>query len=190
MILTLLTPRPEARAQKSADVPEDELKAAMLYNFDMYVTWPAAAWANANSPYTNCVLGDDSFAQTLTDVVVSPKKVGDVVTSRKIGTRKLAVRKLKWSRDAKDYKECTLLYIASSEAAHGDEVIQMLRGMPTLTVADFPEFTKHGGMINFFLEDSKLRFEVNVESARQSDLTIGSQILSRAKIVPTGFGWR
>src|SRR6516164_11122226 len=89
LTLTLLSPRPEARAQKSADMPDEELKAAMLYNFDMYVTWPAAAWADANSPYTNCVLGDDSFAQTLTDVVVSPKKVGDVVTSRKIGTRKL-----------------------------------------------------------------------------------------------------
>jgi len=100
------------------------------------------------------------------------------------------VKKVKWSKDPRDFKDCTLLYIASSEAAHGDEVIQLLKGAPTLTVADFPDFTKHGGMINFFLEDSKVRFEVNSEAARQSDLAISSQILSRAKIITTGLGWR
>ena len=180
MILTLLTPRPEARAQKGAETSEDVVKAGLLYQFAVYVTWPASAWANADSPLTFCVLGDDSFAQTLNDVV-SPKK---------IGTRKLAVRKVKWSRDAKDFKECSLFFISSSDANHGDEVIQMLKGAPVLTVAEFPDFTKHGGIMNVFLEDSKFRFEVNADAAKQSDLAISSQILSRAKIVPTGMGWR
>jgi hypothetical protein len=128
------------------------------------------------------VLGDDSFAQRLTN---------DGVPTKKIGARKLAVKKMKWTKDPKDFKDCTLLYIASAEAAHGDEVIQMLKGTPILTVADFPDFTRHGGMMSFFLaEDSKVGFEVNVEAAKKSDLAISSQILSRAKIVPTGLGWR
>jgi hypothetical protein len=181
IILTLLAPGPGgARAQKQADTSEDLVKAGFLYNFAIYVTWPVSAWANADSPITNCVLGDDSFAQTL----------ADAVTSKKISARRLAVKKLKWSKDPKEFKDCTLLYIASSEAAHGDEVIQMLKGAPILTVADFPDFTKHGGMINFFLEDSKVRFEVNADAAKQSDLAISSQILIRAKIVPTGLSWR
>ena len=180
MMLTLLTPRSEVRAQKSADTSEDFVKAGLYYNFAIYVTWPASAFSSADAPITYCVMGDDSFAQRLTEAV----------TSKKIGTRKLAVKKLKWTKEAKDYKDCTLLYIASSEAAHGDDVIQILKGAPILTVADFPDFTKHGGMINFFIEDSKVRFEVNAEAAKQSDLAISSQVLIRAKIVPTGLGWR
>jgi hypothetical protein len=180
MILALMTPRSEVHAQKSTDTSEDFVKAGMFYNFAMYVTWPASVWSSADTPITYCVLGDDSFAQRLTDSV----------TSKKIGTRKLAVKKLKLTRDAKDFKDCTLLYIASSEAAHGDEVIQMLKGAPILTVADFPDFTKHGGIMNFFIEDSKVRFEVNAEAAKQSDLAISSLMLSKAKIVPTGLGWR
>jgi len=180
IILTLLAPGPGARAQKPADTSEDLVKAGLLYNFAIYVTWPNSAWANTDSPIMNCVMGDDSLAQTLNGVV-APKK---------INARNLVVKKVKWSKDPRDFKDCTLLYIASSEAAHGDEVIQLLKGAPTLTVADFPDFTKHGGMINFFLEDSKVRFEVNSEAARQSDLAISSQILSRAKIITTGLGWR
>jgi uncharacterized protein DUF4154 len=181
MMLTLLTPRSEVRAQKSADTSEDFVKAGLYYNFAIYVTWPASAFSSADAPITYCVLGDESFAQRLST---------DWVTTKKIGTRKLAVKKMKWSRDLRDFKDCTLLYISSSESAHGDDVIQMLKGAPILTVADFPDFTKHGGMINFFIEDSKVRFEVNAEAARQSDLAISSQVLIRAKIVPTGLGWR
>jgi hypothetical protein len=180
MILTLLTPGPGARAQKPADTSEDLVKAGLLYNFAIYVTWPNSAWSSADSPIMNCVMGDDSFAATLSGVV-APKK---------INSRNLAVRKVRWSKDVKDFKDCTLLYIASSEAAHGDDVIQMLKGAPILTVADFPDFTKHGGLINFFLEDSRVRFEVNTEAAKQSDLAISSQMLIRAKIVPTALGWR
>jgi hypothetical protein len=180
IILTLLAPGPGAHAQKPAETSEDVVKAGLLYNFAIYVTWPTSAWASPDSPITNCVMGDDSFAQTL----------ADVVTPKKIGMRKLAVKKMKWSKDPKEYRDCTLLYVASSEAAHGDEVIQMMKGAPILTVADFPDFTKHGGIMNFFLEDSKVRFEVNSEAAKQSDLAISSQILIRAKIVPTGLGWR
>jgi hypothetical protein len=179
IILTLLAPGPGARAQKPAETSEDFVKAGLFYTFASYVTWPPSAFANADTPITYCVLGDDSVAQRLGDV-----------SSKKISSRKLALKKLKWSRDTKDYKDCTLLYIASSEAPHGDELIQMLKGSPILTVADFPDFTKHGGMMSFFLEDSKVRFEVNSEAAKQSDLAISSQILSRAKIVPTGLGWR
>ena len=180
MMLTLLTLGPEVRAQKSADTSEDFVKAGMFYYFAMYVTWPTTAFSSAEAPITYCVLGDDSFAQKLTDTV----------TSKKIGLRKLAVKKMKWSREAKDYKECALLYVGSTEASHGDDVIQMLKGAPILTVADFPDFTKHAGIMNFVIEDSKVRFEVNVEAAKQSDLAISSQMLSKAKIVPTGLGWR
>jgi hypothetical protein len=165
-------------------VSEDAAKAICLYNFAVFVDWPATAFASADSPFVIGVLGDDTFAGDL-DKAFNDKKPQ--------GGRKLVVRKLKWSKDlkdSKDFKDCHLLYIAATEAAHGDEIIQMRKGTPTLTVADFPDFAKHGGIINLILEDSKLHFEVNVEAAKQSDLNISSRVLKLAKIVQTGSSWR
>jgi len=100
------------------------------------------------------------------------------------------VTKLKWSKDPKDFKDCTMLYVALPEAAHGDELIRMLKGSSTLTIADFTGFARHGGVINMFLDDSKVRFEVNVDAAKESSLNFSSQLLSVAKIVHTDPGWR
>jgi len=41
-----------------------------------------------------------------------------------------------------------------------------------------------GGIINLILEDNKVRFEVNVDAAKQADLNISSRLLALAKIVP------
>ena len=179
MIAALILGR-DACAQKSADSPEYLIKAGFIYNFAMYVEWPAAVWASADSPIVIGVLGDDSFANTVADIVVA----------KKIKDRKLVVRKLRWSKDARELKDCNIVYIAPGEAARGDDVIQQLKGLPILSVADFPDFTKHGGIIGFYLESDKVRFEVNQEAAKQSDLTISSQMLIRGKLVPTGSSWR
>ena len=40
---------------------EYEVKAAFLVNFAGFVRWPAAAFANAASPFVVCVAGDDPF---------------------------------------------------------------------------------------------------------------------------------
>jgi hypothetical protein len=159
------------------------IKAGLIYNFAKYVEWLAGTFPTGDAPIVIGVLGNDSFAATL----------GEVVEGKKINGRRLMLKKLRWSKDPKDLKElkdCNMLYVAAAEAAHGDEVIQMLKGAPILTIGDFPDFARHGGIINFILEDSKVRFEVNVDAAKQSDLNISSYLLGSAKIVPTGMSWR
>jgi hypothetical protein len=54
--------------------------------------------------------------------------------------------------------------------------------MPILTIGDAPGFARRGGIINFMLEDNKVRFEVNVEAAKHAVLNISSRLLALAKI--------
>jgi hypothetical protein len=180
IIITLLTVGRDARAQKPTEVSEDYAKAGLIYKFALFVEWPTSAFAAAESPMVIGVLGDDSFAAAL----------GGIVEGKTIYKRKLVVTKLKWSKDPKDFKDCTMLYIAAPEAAHGDELIHMLRGTPTLSISDFAGFARHGGITNLYLEDSKIRFEVNVDAAKESGLNISSQLLSVARTVHTDPGWR
>ena len=171
----------QARAQNfdASGSSEYLVKAGFIYNFAKLVEWPAYAFANSAQPVVIGVLGNDSFATTLERVV----------DGKKIETHPFLIKRLKVTKDVKECV-CHMLFIASAESSHNDEIIQLLKNNSVLTIAETPGFAKQGGIINFVLEDSKVRFEVNVEAAKQVGLTISSRLLSLAKIVQTSAGSR
>jgi hypothetical protein len=63
-------------------------------------------------------------------------------------------------------------------------VLHSLKGMPILTIGETPGFAKRGCIINLIVEDNKVRFEVNLDAAKQADLTVSSRLLALAKIIP------
>ena len=168
----------QARAQNfdSSGSSDYLIKAGFIYNFAKLVEWPSPAFANPGQPVVIGVFGSDSFAAILEHVV----------DGKKVDLHPLLVKRLKSARESKECA-CHMLFIASPESAHADEIIQLLKGTSVLTIAETPGFSKQGGIINFVLEDSKVRFEVNVEAAKQAGLTISSRLLSLAKIVQTSF---
>jgi hypothetical protein len=52
-----------------------------------------------------------------------------------------------------------------------------------LTVGEIQGFPDDGGVINFRLEDSRVRFEINLEAAGRAHLRISSRLLSLAQAV-------
>jgi hypothetical protein len=76
------------------------------------------------------------------------------------------------------------LFIGSSEAAHLEEVIHALKGLPVLTIGETPGFARRGCIINLIVEDNKVRFEVNLDAAKQADLNVSSRLLALARIIP------
>jgi len=166
---------PEAVAQvsDSSDSSEYLIKAGFIYNFAKFVDWPATAFAQPDSPIVIGILGTDPFG-TLIDRIVENKK---------IGARGFVVKRLKWNTDLKDLKECKILFVGASEKAHIDDVVQIVKSLPILTVGETPGFAERGGVIRFVLEDNRVRFEINVEAAHQADLTISSRLLTLARII-------
>ena len=57
-----------ARAAE-AEPLEYQVKAAFLLNFTKFVQWPASAFADEHSPLAICILGEDPFGNTLTEIV-------------------------------------------------------------------------------------------------------------------------
>ena len=171
------TPETFAQTPDSPDSSEYLIKAGFIYNFANLVQWPQNAFTQADSPIVIGILGEDHFGVTL-DRVLQGKKVNG---------RPFVVRRFKSVADLVqsviDLKDCQILFVSSSETAHVTEAIQTLRGIPVLTIGEIPGFAKRGGIINLVLEDNKVRFEVNVEAAKQADLNISSRLLALAKIV-------
>ena len=161
------------QARDASDSSEYLIKAGFIFNFAKFVEWPAPSFAQPDSPIVIGILGTDPFGAI----------IDQIVQDKKIGARGFVVKRLKWAADLKDLKECKILFVAASERAHIDDVVQAVKGLPILTVGETPGFAEHGGVIRFVLEDNRVRFEVNVEAARQADLTISSRLLTLARII-------
>ena len=162
-----------AEGLDSSDSSEYLIKAGFIYNFAKLVEWPTTAFVQPDSPIAIGILGDDPFGATL----------DRIIADKKINGRGIVVKRVKWSRDFKELKDCNILFVSSSENEHIDSVVDAVKWLPILTIGDTSGFARRGGIMNFTLEDNKVRFEVNVEAAKQADLTISSRLLTLARIV-------
>ena len=52
-----------------------------------------------------------------------------------------------------------------------------------LTVSDVEHSSSNGVMIEFFLENGRLRFAVNIDAMERSRIKLGSRVLALARIV-------
>jgi hypothetical protein len=156
----------EARAAQSA---EREIKAAFLYNFAKFVEWPPGAFPEPASPVTLCVLGDDALGASL-ETVVKGETLND---------RRLVVRRL---RDPQEARDCHVLFVSPAERRIS-QVLVSLRGAGVLTVGDGNDFLDQGGMIRLFLEQNRVRFDINLDAAERSRLKLSSKLLRLARTV-------
>jgi hypothetical protein len=159
-----------AQDLSSAETSEYLIKAGYIFNFAKLVEWPAAA-VRKGQPIVIGVLGNDAFASVL-DRTVNGKKIDD---------RPLLVKRVK-SKHVNDCG-CQMLFVAAAESAHADEVIQSQGNAAVLTIAEAPDFAARGGIIALVLQDSKVRFIVNVHAAGQAGLSISSRLLALATVV-------
>jgi len=157
---------------RGAQNREYDLKAAFVFNFVQFVTWPDSAFAEANSPYVIGILGENPFGSALEDMVR-----GEKVNGRPLEVRKVA--------NTKEVEECHILFVSRSEAAGLETVLWRVRAKPVLTVSEIDEFTERGGIIRLYNAGNKVRFQINAEEARAAGLRISSKLLRLAEVVTT-----
>jgi hypothetical protein len=64
-----------------------------------------------------------------------------------------------------------------------EQIVSTLRNSSVLTVSEVPGFADAGGMIEFVIEDDKVRFHINPAAARAAGLTVSSRLLSVASSI-------
>ena len=166
--LSLVAAAP-SRAQNtdSSDSSEYLIKAGFTYNFAKLMEWPSGAFAQSDSPIVIGVLGTDPFNGTL----------DQVLKGKQANCRAFEVKHLKWGADLRG---CNILFVSDSETAHLDELFHNIKGLSILTIGDTPGFAQRGGIINFVVEDNRVRFEINADAAKQANINISSRLLSLA----------
>ena len=120
--------------------------------------------------FTICVLGEDPFGQAL----------DATLAGETIGNQRVAARRISSPQMSGD---CQILFISSSEANRLNRIIEALDKSAVLTVSDIPQFSQRGGMIQFVLEENRIRFEVNLAATQRAGLTLSSELLKVATVV-------
>ena len=150
----------------SAGQPSTEyrIKAAFLYNFTSFVTWPGDT-ADA-SGFTLCVLGEDPFGKLL-----------DKLSGKQVNGPPLVIRRLK---NLTRLDQCKLVFISTASGNQVGDALGLLQELPVLTVSDVRGFANLGGMIEFRIIANRVRFDINVNAAESAGLIISSKLLSLA----------
>jgi len=148
---------------RAQDVTEPSLKAAFVYNFAKFTEWPQDVLSGA-APFNACVLGDAPIGDALERSV----------KGRQLGGRTIAV--LRVAPDG-PLKSCHLLYMSGLKTAQIVTVVEALRGVPVLTISDVDDFARLGGIAHVFVENGKMRFDLNLELAKRARLQLSSKLL-------------
>lgn len=148
-------------------VTQPTLKAAFLLNFAKFVEWPG----DATQPLTLCVFEDAAVEDALAELVNGGPVGGRPVVLAK-GSRAL--------------RTCHLLYVGGVDPARIAATLDEAKAGPILTVGDGDRFVRRGGMIGFFVEDGRMRFAINPDTAQRAGLRLSSRLLSLARIVKDG----
>ena len=61
--------------------------------------------------------------------------------------------------------------------------IERIKSVPLLTVGEMDNFLEQGGIVNFVLKKKKVKFEINLDAAKQAKLLFKSTVLKLAKRV-------
>lgn len=172
----------------SASSHEYRLKAAFMFQFVNFVDgWRFQQETNGSNTNSDKlirigIIGEDPFKDAfkpLMDKTVKGRKIA-IKHFKGLSNLQSQDKKVTIHSELEDIKKCDLIFVCSSEQQYIDEILDPLRGESILTVADTQNFLEQGGVINFIVEKSKVRFEINLAGAKRAKMTIRSKLLRLA----------
>jgi hypothetical protein len=151
--------------QKAA---EYHVKAAFIYNLVKFIEWPNKDWDQKPSIILG-VFGDDPFDDAL-----------DSLQGKSVRGKEIIVKKIS-SFNA--IKKCDILFISGSEKDALGHILKDLSTLPVLTIGDTESFASKGVMINFYIENDRVKFEINTDASKGAGFRIHSNLMKLGKIV-------
>ena len=150
---------------RAAVFSADAVKAAFLFRFASYVTWPPDA--PVTGPFVIGVMNDDAVAEHLNRLLPGMNVRGQPAEVRRI-------------TKATELDGVHILYVAHGNGAPTREIRAKATRLPILLVTDREDGFEAGGVINFIDVPSNVRFEISLIAADRSRLEIDSALLAVA----------
>jgi hypothetical protein len=145
---------------------EHDVKATMVLNFLKFVAWPA----EADEPLVVLVVGNDPIVEALRRSASEPRSAG----------RQVLVK----SASASDVPaDANAVFITRAARSALPGIVRAVEGRGILTLGDTEGFGQQGVVLNMYVSDHRVRFEVNTAAAARAGVELRSQLLRLARIV-------
>ena len=157
---------------ESEQALERRVKAAFLYRFTEFITWPEGALPAPDRPFVIAVIGPEALVDELRQVVA-----GRAVQGRPVEIRRLS--------DETGLLGENIIFVSDGERRR---LPQVVRAAPreALIVTESDGALSLGSIINFVLVDGRIRFEIALDAAERRGLRLSSRLLAVAQTVRTG----
>lgn len=142
---------------------EYRLKAAFLFNFASFATWPGTA---EDAKLALCVYGEDPFGAHL-----------DALEGRQAGKRSVQVQRVH-SVDALD--GCEMVFVTRPMIGNLARVLDRIGQRAVLSVADSPGALDAGVMLNMDSSSGRISFAANLAAARRQGIALSARLLKLA----------
>jgi hypothetical protein len=168
LAISLLSPALVQSAEPAAS--EYAVKSAIVFKITKFVVWPEAVFSDSNGALNICLTNDSPFVEAMSSLE------GRSVRGNKIKVIELADGSVAGL-------SCQVLLISGNDTAQIEQLLLQADSKPVLTIGDSDNFAHQGGIIGLELQQSRVRFAINVAASDRAGLNISSQLLQLAKIV-------
>ncbi len=172
-LLLLISISPWAHADKSA--MEYKVKAAYIYNFTKFITWPQ----QISEQFNICVIGENPFGNLLeplrkrtvsgAPIVVEYLAAGQSLKHCHIAYFEMA----EYDADKSGSNEAGILTITSLERSIFDE--------------DVESQTERSSVITFLIKNDRVKLRINVDAAKAKSFKISAKLLELAELVGNSY---
>ena len=143
-----------------------KLYAGFMYHFAKFTQWPSN---RQSGDFVIGVIGSK-------DMAAAAKALSG---SKKVGARKIVVKELTSSADAKN---CHILFVADSKKGELAKATAIAKANKILLITETPNATSKGSTINFVQAGGKVKFELSKSAAASQGLKISSELQKLAII--------
>jgi uncharacterized protein DUF4154 len=152
---------------------EYKVKAAYLFNFTKFISWPE----NASDTFNLCIVEPNPFGSML-----------QPLEKRSVAGKPIKIR---YITSVEKVTDCHILYIDKvNKIPVGFEIpkvgILAITSLGSvLNVSSQPFFARQGGMIGFVLRDGRVKLQVNLKTLKQHGFQVSAKLMEVAEQVKT-----
>ncbi len=143
---------------------EEKIIAAFIWKFLEFIEFP--------SSHESFVVGfvGSSRVENFFAEIVRQKRLtsGQVIETRRITSLDEVAR-------------CQVVFVAQSENSRLPQILTKTKGKSILTIGIDSDFLLRGGMMNFYIDNAKVRFEYNSDEIAAGKLRCSSQLLRHGR---------
>ena len=136
----------------------------------MFTEWPENVLGEKTEKFVISVYNDSDYYDI----------IKQFYSKHKIRDREVLVNHI---TNKKEINNCHILFVTPHSIPKLKEILEITNKIPVLTVSDSKGFASLGVLINLFIDDNKVRFEINEKAVKSSGLVMSYHLLKFAKIV-------